>query len=180
MTPIQTLWTRWRKDQSGAAAIEFAFMVPVLLTIYLGGVDATEALTTYRKLGEATVELANVSAQYSSMSASDVATVMNASAQIMEPYASSSLQVTLSEIATDAKNNPTVVWSQAFHGGTALQAGASVALPAGLATANSFYILVQTAYPFQPITGFTMTQPITMTNQVFMLPRQSPSIPYTG
>ena len=180
MAGIRAIWACCRQGQAGSVAVEFAVVVPVLLTIYLGGVDATEALTTYRKLGETTVELANVAAQYNSMSASDVSTVMNASAQIMEPYASASLQITLSEISTDANNNPSVVWSQAFHGGAALQAGANVSLPAGLATANTYYILVQTTYPFQPITGFTFTKPITMSNRVVMLPRQSPSIPYTG
>lgn len=36
------------------AAIEFALLVPVLLLMYLGGYELTQALSTYRKLTDTT------------------------------------------------------------------------------------------------------------------------------
>ena len=82
MRPLRAL-RAWLADRRGVAAVEFALIAPVLLTLTLVGYETAMALSTYRKLTDTTVEMANVAAQYTTMSASDVSTVMNASAQIM-------------------------------------------------------------------------------------------------
>lgn len=53
-------------------------------------------------------------------------------------------------------------------------------MPSGFQTPSTSYILVQTTYAYQPVIGGAFIQPITMTNQIFMLPRSSPSIPCNG
>jgi Flp pilus assembly protein TadG len=85
-------------DRRGAALVEFALVVPVLLIIYLLGYDAAEATAAYRKLSTTTVQLANVTAQYTTMSATDVSNVFNASAQVMTPFSASNLRIVLTEI----------------------------------------------------------------------------------
>jgi Flp pilus assembly protein TadG len=139
-----------------------------------------EAATVYRKLTDTTVQIANVTAQYTTMGSPDVANVLGASSQIMTPYSASNLSIVLSEVTTDNAGKGSVTWSQAYQGGTALAAGASVTMPGGFKTANTSYILVQTTYAYQPVIGGAFVKPISMTNQMFMLPRSSSSIPYTG
>jgi Flp pilus assembly protein TadG len=177
---LSSFWSRWRLDRRGVSAVEFAIILPTFLILYLGGFEISNATATYRKLTDTTVELANVTAQYTTMAASDVTTVMSASAQIMAPYATSSLKIVLSEVTTDVNNNPTVTWSQAYNGATALTVGAPVAMPAGLPTASTNYILVQTTYSYVPIIGSTYVGTLPMSDQLYVLPRQSTSIPYTG
>ena len=157
-------------------AVEFAVVVPIMLIAYLGGYETTQAIATYRKLGDTTAELANIIAQYTSMSATDVSTVMNASAQIMAPYPTSNLKIVVAEIGTDASNAATVKWSCAYNGGTALVANSSVTLPTGMATASTSYILVTTAYAWQPLTQVAFHSALNLSSKIYMLPRQSPSI----
>ena len=172
-------WSRWRADQCGAAAVEFALILPLMLVLYVGGAEISQAAATYRKVTDTTVELANIASQYTTMSAGDVSTVMNASSQIMAPYPTHSLLIVLSEITTDANSNATVTWSQPYNGAAALAPGTAVTLPSGLASPSTSYMLVQTQYAFVPvISGYIGTIP--MANQMYILPRQSPSIPYTG
>jgi Flp pilus assembly protein TadG len=168
------------RARSGLAAVEFALLVPVLLLLYLGGFELTQALSTYRKLTDTTTEIASIVSQYAVMSSANVTSVFNASAQIMWPHPSANLKIVLSEVSTDANNNPTVTWSQAYNGAVPLSAGAAVAMPAGLAMANTSYVLVQTAYLYTPTLGGAYVPPITLHDSIYMLPRRSPTIAFTN
>lgn len=172
-------WRALAADRRGVAAVEFALVVPVVIVVYLAGFEVMEASTVYRKVTDTTVQLANVTAQYTTMSRADATNVLNASSQIMTPYPTTNLTIVLSEVTTNATGVGKVAWSQAYQG-TALATGTTVAMPAGYQTPNASYILVQTTYAYQPVIGGAFIKPITMTNQIFMLPRSSSSIPNTG
>jgi hypothetical protein len=72
-----------------------------------------------------------------------------------------------------------VTWSQASSGATALACGTPVTLPAGLGSPSTSYILVTTTYLYVPLVGAGFIGPIPMTDQIYMLPRASSSIPCT-
>jgi Flp pilus assembly protein TadG len=114
------------------------------------------------------------------MSATDVNSVFNASAQVMSPFSTTPLAIVLSEIQTDASSNAKVAWSCSFNGATALTVGASVTMPTGLASPSSYYILVQTSYQYTPTVGASFVGAFPMTDQIYMIPRSSPSIPNSG
>ena len=175
--PLRSSWT---KDARGVAAVEFALIAPVLLTLLLTGYETFFALSTYRKLTDTTVQLANVVSQYTTMSATDVTTVFNATSQIMAPYSTNHLSIVLSEVTADASGNPTVTWSRAYNGATPLATGSSVVMPTGLAAPSTSYILVRSAYTYIPAGAPGFVGNIPMADQLFALPRQSTSIPYTG
>lgn len=173
---------RWRDlagDRRGVAAVEFALVVPVVIVVYLAGFEVMEASTVYRKLTDTTVQMANVTAQYTTMSSTDVSNVLGASSQIMTPYPTTNLSIVLSEVTTNSSGVGKVTWSQQYQA-TALATGSTVTMPSGYRTPNTSYILVQTTYAYQPVIGQAFVSPISMTNQIFMLPRSSSSIPYTG
>jgi Flp pilus assembly protein TadG len=175
-------WRRLRGDQRGVAAIEFALVVPVVIVIYLVGFEVTEAATAYRKLTDTTVQLANVTSQFTSMSSTDVPNVLDATVQIMTPYPTSSISIVLSEVTTNSAGAGTVTWSQEYQG-TCLAVGTPITMPAGFQTPNSSYVMVQTSYSYQPTIGAAFIGPgralgpITMQDKIFMLPRASSSIP---
>ncbi len=172
-------WRDLAGDRRGVAAVEFALVVPVVIVVYLAGFEVMQASTVYRKLTDTTVQIANVTAQYTTMSSTDVSNVMGASAQIMTPYPTTNLSIVLSEVTTDNSGVGKVTWSQQYQG-TALATASTVTMPSGYQTPNTSYILVQTTYSYQPVIGGAFVSPISMTNQIFMLPRSSSSIPYTG
>jgi Flp pilus assembly protein TadG len=150
------------------------------MLLYLGGFEVSQAAATYRKVTDTTVEIANIVAQYTSMSSADAQDVMGSSTQIMAPYSTSQLTIVLSEITTDVNSNATVTWSQAYNGGVPLTVGSAATLPAGIIAASTSYILVTTTYTYIPTVGAVFVGNIPMTDQIYMLPRQSASIPFTG
>lgn len=171
----------WRlaRDRKGVAALEFALIVPIVIIVYAAGFEIAEAATVYRKLTDTTVQLANVTAQYTSVTTTDVTSIFGASSQIMSPYSTTPLTIVLSEVQANASGKGVVQWSEAYQGGTALTKGSQVAMPSGFQTSNDYYILVQTTYSYTPVIGSAFVSTIPMSNQIFMVPRQSSNIPCT-
>lgn len=176
---LRRWWHRFARGRRGIAAMEFAVVAPTIIVVFLGGYQLLDAVTVFRKLTDTTVQLANITAQYTTMGQSDVTTVLDASTTIMEPYSTAPISIVLSEVSTDANGNATVTWSKTFQG-TALSPGSPVSMPPGFDNPSSSYILVQTSYNYQPTVGAAFIGPIPMSKQVVMLPRASASIPFTG
>ncbi len=173
-------WRRLRRDSRGVAAVEFALVVPIVIVIYALGFELAQASTVYRKLTDTTVQLANVTSQYTTVGDPDLNNILGASSQIMAPYDPTPLTIVLTQVKTDASSTPTVSWSQPFPSSvTPLATGSTVVMPPGMASPNSHYILVQTTYTYQPVIGGAFMANLPMSNQVFMIPRESSSIPCT-
>jgi Flp pilus assembly protein TadG len=174
-------WRDLLAHTGGVAAIEFALVVPLVIIVYAGGFEIVQAATVNRKLTDTTVQLANVTTQYTAVGEPDLANIFAASSQIMAPYPTSSLTIVVSEIQTDTNSHGTVAWSQGYPTASAcLAKNSAVALPAGFASPSSYYILVQTTYSYAPTIGGAFVHTIPMTDQIFMVPRQSTQIPANG
>jgi len=167
----------FRRDIRGTAAVEFALVMPMLLTLYLGGFAISQATSTWRKLAETTSQLANVAAQFTTMQSSDAQGVMAAAAQIMAPLDTSSLSEVLTVVGVNSGGSATVTWSQAYNGGTALAQGAAVTLPTNMLHSGMSVVWVQTTYTYNPVVGVSYVPPITMHDQIYSAPRSSASIP---
>ena len=179
LTP--SAWRRLRRDKRGVAAVEFALVVPVVIVVYALGFEMAQASTVYRKLTDTTVQLANVTSQYTTLADADLNNIFGASSQIMSPYATAPLTIVLSEVQTDASNNATVWWSVPYPSTvTPLAKNSSVTMPAGMSSPNSYYILVQTTYAYTPTIGGAFMSGLPMANQVFMIPRASSKLPCTS
>lgn len=174
---LRTFLGGFRRDQRGAAIVEFALVMPMLIILYFGGFAISQAVGTWRKMSEATAQLANVAAQYTTMQATDAQGIMAAASQIMSPYDTSGLAETLTLVSVSAAGAATVTWSQAYNGGTALTPGASVTLPTNMLLPGMSVIWVQTKYAYNPVVGASIVPPITLTDQIYSAPRSSASIP---
>ena len=136
---------RLRNDESGVSAVEFAMLLPLMLTLYLGTVEISQAVGIDRKVTLTSRTLADLTSQVSSLSSSDMSNVLNASSAVIAPYDPSKLKVTVSEITIDANNNAKITWSCTL-GGTAHSVGSSVTLPAALNVASTSLIWGEAAY----------------------------------
>jgi Flp pilus assembly protein TadG len=173
-------WRAALKDTRGAAAVEFALILPVLVLLYAVGFEICQAATVNRKLTDTTVQLANLTSQYTKVAKSDISTIMNASSETMTPFSNTALTLVLSEISIDNNGKASVTWSESYVDGVAFQ-GTPLATPptapASFQTPSSSYLVVQSTYAYAPAVAGTFMPPITLTSHSFMLPRNAGSIP---
>lgn len=177
MSPASPL--RFARDAGGVAAVEFAFVMPIMaLALALVAVGG-EALAIGQKVTSTARTIVDIVSRNSQLSTSDMAAALNASGYTMAPYDTSQLSMVVAEIQTDGGGAGKVVWSAASYNGTALATGSSFTLPAAMAVANATYIYGQVSYNYVPINlASTLLSPIQLTDSAYFAPRVSTSVAY--
>lgn len=162
------LLRRFAGDRRGVSAVEFALLAPVMIGLYLGCVEISDGVAADRKVSLTAAALANLTAQVTTISASDMTNILDASSAIIAPYASNKLKVTVTCIKIDANKNATVKWSATRNGTTK---SGSITIPSALAVANSQLILAEASYAYTPTVGYTITGTLNLSDQMYMSPR---------
>jgi Flp pilus assembly protein TadG len=163
------------RGQGGMAAVEFAVLLPFMLVAYLGGIEIGDGVAIDRKVAITTRAVADLASRYTTIKNADMSSILGASSAIIAPYPGGPLVVTVSEVTCDSKGVPTVTWSDSLNG-TARPIGSAVSLPGTLAAPNVTYIWGEVQYAYTPTLGYVMTGTWTLKNQIFMSPRESPSV----
>jgi Flp pilus assembly protein TadG len=174
--PIPKKIRRFVRDRRAVSAVEFAFVAPLLITLYLGCVEVSDGVAADRKVSLTAAALANLSAQVTTITTGDMTNMLDASAAIIAPYSAGNLQITVSCLKIDANKNTTVKWS-ATRNGTARGVGSTYTFDAAsqaLKVANSYLLLAEAVYAYTPIVGHTITGTLNLSDRMFMSPRISP------
>ena len=104
------------RAQGGMAAVEFAVILPFMLTAYLGGVEIGDGVAIDRKVAITTRAVADLASRYTKITDADMTTILGASSTIIAPYASGPLAVTVSGVTVDNRGNATIDWSNTLNG----------------------------------------------------------------
>ena len=98
------------RNRSGVAAVEFAVILPVMLTLYVGIVDVTRGVIASRKLNYLSRSISDLVSQQPTSQTVPIATlstILTASSAIMQPFGTTGLTMTVSAIDIKAKANTT-------------------------------------------------------------------------
>ena len=163
-------FNRLAGDRSGVSAVEFALILPIMLTLYLGGNEIGTALTISRKVTHVTSSLSDLAAQSKTITNTDMTNILNAASAVVAPYKVANLKVTVSSVKVDANKVATVAWSDALNT-TARSRGSSVTLPASLLVASSTVIWAEAQYSYTPAIGYMITGTMKLSDQLYMKPR---------
>lgn len=170
-------------NEDGVAATEFALVLPVALILFTGVLTFGTANEINHKVTLSARTITDLVAQCSALSTSDMSTLLNATAQVMEPFSSSNMTMTVSQIQVTASGSATISWSAALNGAGYTQ-GQTVTLPTGMVAANtSTYLLWgHASYGYTPAIGYMVTGPLTLYDDFYMYPRNAPtgSITYSA
>jgi Flp pilus assembly protein TadG len=180
---IQLSPPRWARrfiaDVQGVSAVEFALLLPLMLTMYLGGSEVAQAIATSRKVTLVSRTVADLASQSSAITNTSMTNILNASAAVVSPYSSSNLKVTVSQVKIDANGLATIEWSDTL-GGTQHATGESVTLPAALVVANTWLIWSEAEYNYVPSFGSAITGSLLLKDKMYMRPRVSNSVARTS
>lgn len=190
LKPLARLW----KHKGGLAAVEFAFILPVMLVLFFGIVEVSMALGAKASVTSVASTAADLIAQESTVSTSDEQNVFSAASAIIYPHPTSStdskgvttslLKIVISSIVYDSKNPTTsglVAWSDSSTGSGARTKGSSYTYPAdtinpgntsNLVDTGGSIILVEVTYNYTSPTAQTVAGSWTMTSSFITRPRQ--------
>jgi Flp pilus assembly protein TadG len=166
---------RFAHNREGVSAVEFAAILPIMLTLYIGGAELGDGYSIQFKSALVARTVTDLASQYVSIDNATMSSILGASSQVISPYSSSGMTVTLSEITTNAKGQGIVTWSDSLNG-TARTVGSTVALPTYLQTANITFLLGEVTYPYTPSIGYVLSGTINIAESQFFYPRLSSTI----
>jgi len=168
----------WQNRQ-GVSAVEFALLLPLMLAMYFGSIQITDAVSADRQVALVADTVADITAQYQSVTANDVNNILAAASAVLAPFSAANAQVTLSSVLIDANGNAKVDWSVSLHG-TQRTGTVTSAIPAALRVANTSVIWGVASYAYRPVIGWVITGTLNLHSQMFMRPRLSSCVHYTG
>ena len=162
-------------DERGVSAVEFALLLPLMLSLYLGSVEISQGIGADRKVTLTARTICDLVSQVSSISNADMTNALNASSAVMVPYPIGNLKVTVSSVKIDATGKATIDWSDTLNG-TARSKGSTVTLPAALNVVNSSLIWSEVQYTYKPVIGYVVSGTLTLKDQIYMRPRLSDTV----
>src|SRR5688572_12174866 len=84
------------RDKRGVSAVEFAMLLPLMLTLYLGGVEVSQGISIDRKVTLTARTVADLVAQVATIDTAGVNAALGAATAIMAPYPDGNAKVTVS------------------------------------------------------------------------------------
>jgi Flp pilus assembly protein TadG len=174
----------WRSD-SGAAAIEFVIMLPVLALVFLGMVDFSLALRETRRLAYAANVMGDlVTRNDNSVNATDIDDYVNAVAIAMRPRPISEVRVQVTGYRRQ-NNVTTLLWQRSNNAGPACTAPDLTSLPGLMVDSNDVVLtLVCAQYTPQLVAALAPnllgSAAFTITEQVVQRPRGTLTLTCTG
>lgn len=163
------------RDARGTALIEFALVLPILLVLFLGGWQLSDASACKRRVGIVNRAVADMVSRSQTISNAEIQTVLSASTQIMAPYTPGRAMVRVTAITVNSSRSPIVVWSRARNGTKRADGTVVTTMPTGLRLPGVSYVMSETTYAFDAgLAKFGF--PMTFAQTLFMLPRKSSAV----
>jgi Flp pilus assembly protein TadG len=158
--------------QGGVAAVEFALVLPVMLTMYLGMVEVTQGVNINRKVTLLSRTLADLTAQNSTVNNNKSTQIFAASTQVMSPYNTTGIKMLIVSAYIRSDSTVQVCWGDQTGGMTV---PSTVTLPAGLIIPSTSIIIATAELPYTPAAKL-ISASYTLNEVTYMRPRYSTQV----
>lgn len=174
--PLRARLLRFRRDAGGVSAIEFALVLPVLLTILFGATEFGRALDAWRKATQLARTVADLTSQGDTQSPIATATmndILASSTLVLRPFSSAGVAIIVSAMGVDLSNPgtapPRVCSSFATTNATARQpkVASDLTIPPGFQLPGMRYILAEVTVPYTPLLGSALMKFVGNANNQF-------------
>lgn len=170
---------RFLKDRTAVAAVEFALILPPLLLLYVGSIEASALITVDRRVQIVSGTVGDLVARWDpaqgAMPQSTLDDYFDTTAVIMYPDANYlSVRQRVSVLFVDEDGDATVVWNCVNGGAQKRAVGASYPLDpqmtALVQNASGYVVASETYYDYVPVLGIVFEE-IDLSAESFYLPR---------
>lgn len=189
--------TRLLSDRRGVGAVEFALIAPIMFIMYFVTIEASQAITTNKKVGRIASMVADLVTQQDRITGVEADAIMEIGQSIIQPYTRSKPTITITAIEITAAN-PTsqvrVAWTRRLAGEKCPAppplpaAGSTTTVPAALNIPGTFLIKVESDMCYKPMIFWDEDQQgalgfagafnnIPMDEIYYNRPRMSPTVP---
>lgn len=178
---LRTLIHRFRHGSDAVAAVEFALILPVMLTLYVGSVELSSAISVDQRVATVSGSLGDLVARTDgTIFKSDVDDYFLAASATMAPYDDTNVQQIVTCVKLDADGNGKVKWSVAANGATKHGVNSDYTVPDELKSlaADGYVIVSEASMSYAPMFGYFFDTNFELYHEYFFLPRFGEEIVY--
>lgn len=169
---------RFLADRSGVSAVEFALLAPLLILIFMGMTELSQAFMAQRRVQHVASALADLTAQTPSVNDAALNDIFSIGNLILAPFPSSPLTQRITSVTANAQGVAKVDWSVARNT-TARTVASTVTVPANLIAANESVVMAEVTYPYTGFSSYVLNKPLTFTQTYYLRPRLSAKVAKT-
>lgn len=150
---------RFLDDRRGAAAIEFAFIAPLLITMYLGTMEISQGVEINKKVARSAGVIGDIVGQNDNVTKEELKDLLSIGKAMLQPYNRSEPTITISAIAIGSDSVARIAWSRRGVGTTysmPFTVNSTTTVPTNLNIADTFLIRVETKLEYLPITSWSI------------------------
>jgi Flp pilus assembly protein TadG len=170
-------------SRDGASAVEFALVVPIMLAVYVGTIEASTLISMDRKVQSVSGAVGDLVARADeSLTANQMRDYFRAASGIMLPYQPEPVLQVVTAIAVDAAGDTEVLWTRQFTNGvysatTPHNVGDEFPLPQEMIdiSMGRTVIAAEASYTYTPLYGIVFSD-IDLYRSSYFLPRFGGSI----
>jgi Flp pilus assembly protein TadG len=160
------------REQSGQALIEAALVFPLLLGLFLGVSEFSEAFTVSRRLEAAAGMAADFVARSQVVTTADLNGIKAMVDETIKPFPTASLGLVLTSVVADGAAVTLVAWSDAKGAGVSPHAaGGAISLPSGLMLPNTSLIVAEVKYGFSSTLSTMIVGSVPLGAKAYQRPR---------
>lgn len=168
------------RDNRGAAFVEFALILPILIIMFLATFEATRVVRTMMKVSNAAQAYANLVAapQVGTLSASDLTNFCAGAQLVMTPFDGTLFSAAVASLSS----SDGVTWSQVWHdtthcgNGVSSISGSSLASGVTPTSTGDAVVVVRAHYSYSSPISYILPQSQTLTDTAFSRPRANTAV----
>lgn len=167
------------KDRRGATAVEFALIAPVLIVLYCGMAELTQAMMAQRRLSNIASQMGDLVAQGTQTGPLKMADIFTIGNITMAPFPTSGLKMCVASVTSDAAGKDTVDWSKpSIAGMTNCPAKGAVLtdVPVGVLPASQSVVLARASYTYVSPIKLVMPSSMTFARTYYLRPRRGDAV----
>jgi Flp pilus assembly protein TadG len=128
------------RERSGASAIEFAFLAPILIAIYISSFEITTGYSVSQKTLKAAGTIADIVTRQDSVDKAFLSEMIDAAESTIAPSPALGLKLKITGVTIDSSGNAKVLWSWNESGSAPYAKGTAVDVPADMKKPGSFLV----------------------------------------
>lgn len=142
-------------DQRGVAAVEFAFLAPILLMMYFLSMEASQAIEANKKVSRLGSMVADLVAQTpGGIDKAAIQSIMDIGQTTLLPYNRSKPTITVTGVQVKADSTLSIEWSRKLENGVfgpGIAKTTTIVIPPALTIPNTFLVKVDSELLYEPM-----------------------------
>lgn len=170
--------------EDAVAAVEFALILPIMLLLYVGSVEASALISMDRRVQSVAGAVGDLVARSDgTIPTATLRDYFRAAGSIMTPYPPATLRQVVTLVRVLPNGTTSVVWSRQYVNGTYSvntdhPVNSAYTLPAEMVTIarGKFVVAAKGTYSYLPLYGIVFDRPVELVRENFFMPRFGGSI----